>query len=129
MGRPKSLTEKTVAHKSVTPRSPKADNSELIARLRTDAEELARVVICETEKLTGEENVIGPDLEEYQTPLEAALRRAHNALNQLESEYERVTKHSSAATAKAKAAGETLHLWRACRFLNIAVTVLEAQEA
>jgi hypothetical protein len=116
-------------HKSVTPRPPKPDNSELIARLRTDAEELARVVISETEQLTGEENVIGPDPEEYQTPLEGALRRAHNALNRIEDEYDRATKHSSAAATKAKAAGETLHLWRACSFLNIAITVLEAQEA
>jgi len=116
-------------HKSVTPRPPRPDNSELIARLRTDAEELARVVIYETEQLTGEEIVIGPDHNEYQTPLEAALRRAHNTLNQTESEYERATKHSSAATTKAKAAGEILHLWRACSFLNIAITVLEAQEA
>ncbi len=116
-------------HKSVTPRPPKPDNSELIARLRTDAEELARVVISETEQLTGKKIVIGPDPDEYEAPLEAALRRAHDALNQIESEYERATKHSSATTAKAKAAGETLHLWRACRCLKIAITVLEAQEA
>jgi len=116
-------------HKSVTPKPPKPDNSELIARLRTDAEEFARVVIFETEQLTGEENVIGPDPEEYQTPLKAALRMAHNALNRIEDEYDRVTKHSSAATTKAKTAGETLHLWGACSFLNIAITVLEAQEA
>ena len=116
-------------HKSVTPRPPKPDNSELIARLRTDAEELAQVVICETEQLTGEESVIGPDPDEYQTPLEAALRRAHDALNRIESEYERAGKHSSAGTIKAKAAGETLHLWRACNSLNIAITVLEAQES
>jgi hypothetical protein len=116
-------------HKSVTPRSPKPDNSELIARLRTDAEELARVVICETEHLTGEAIGIDPDPEEYQTPLEAALRRSHNALSRIEDEYGQATKHSSAATTKAKAAGETLHLWRACSLLNIAITVLEAQEA
>ena len=60
------------SHQSVTPRPPKPDNGELIARLRTDAEELARVFIYETEQLTGEQNVIGPDPEEYQTPLEAA---------------------------------------------------------
>jgi len=116
-------------HKSITSNPPKPDNSELIARLRTAAEELACVVIYETEQLTGEENVIGPDPEEYQTPLEAALRRAHNALNRIEDEYDRATKDSSAITAKAKAAGEILHLWRACSFLNIAITVLEAQEA
>ena len=72
------------SHKSVTPRPSKPDNSELIARLRTDAEELARVVICETEQLTGEENVIGSDPDEYETPLEAALRRARSALNRIE---------------------------------------------
>jgi hypothetical protein len=117
------------SHKSVTPRPSKPDNSELIARLRTDAEEFARVVIYETEQLTGEENVIGLDLEEYHPSLEAALRKAHNALNRIEDENDRATKHSSGATTKAKAAGETLHLWRACSFLNIAITVLEAQEA
>jgi len=116
-------------HKSVTPRPPRPDNSELIARLRTDAEELARVVIYETEQLTGEENVIGPDPDEYQTPLEAALRRAHNALNRIEDEYDRAMKHSSAITAKAKAAGEILHLWRGCSTIKMAITVLEAQEA
>jgi hypothetical protein len=116
-------------HKNARPRAPKPDNSELIARLGTDAEELARIVIYETERLTGEENIIGSDPDEYETPLEAALRRAHDALNRIESEYQGATKHSSAATAKAKAAGETLHLWRACSFLNIAITVLEAQES
>ena len=117
------------SHGSNTPRPPKPDNSELIARLRTDAEGLARVVICETEQLTGEAISIGSDPDEYETPLEAALRRAHNALNRIEDEYDRARKDSSAATTKAKAAGETLHLWRACSFLNIAITVLEAQEA
>ena len=116
------------SHGSNTPKPPKPDNSELIARLRADAEELARVVIYETEQLTGEAIGIGPDPEEYQTPLEA-LRRPHNALSRIEDEYDRATKHSSAASTKAKAAGETLHLWRACSFLNIAITVLEAQEA
>jgi hypothetical protein len=117
------------SHKNAKPQAPKPDNSELIARLLTDAEELARVVIYETEQLTGEENVIGPDPDEYQTPLEAALRRAHNALNRIEDEYDRATKHSSATTAKAKAAREILHLWRACSCLKTTITVLEAQEA
>ncbi len=117
------------SRKNAKPQAPKPDNSEFIARLLTDAEELGRVVIYETEQPTGEENVIGPDPDEYQTPLEAALRRAHNALNRIEDEYERAMKHSSAITAKAKAAGEILHLRRSCSFLNIAITVLEAQEA
>jgi multidrug resistance efflux pump len=115
-------------YKSLTLRSPKPNNSELIARLRTDAEELARVVISETEQLTGGKILIGPDPDEYEAPLEAALRRAHDALNQIESEYERATKHSSASTAKARATGETLQLWRASRCLKIAIIVLEAQE-
>ena len=116
-------------YKSFTLRPRKPNNSELIARLRTDAEELARVVISETEQLTGGKIVIGPDPDEYEAPLEAVLRRAHDALNQIESEYERATKHSSATTAKAKAVGETLQLWWACRCLKIAITVLEAQKA
>jgi hypothetical protein len=117
------------SHGSNTPKPPKPDNGDLIARLRADAEELARVVIYETEQLTGEEIVIGPDPDEYQTPLEAELKRAHTALNRIESEYEHAGKHRPAASPHARAAGEILHLWRACSFLNIAITVLEAQEA
>jgi len=116
-------------HKNARQRVPKPDNSELIARLGTDAEELARIVIYETEQLTGEENVIGSDPDEYETPLEGALRRARSALNRIEHEYDRATKDSSATTAKAKAAGEILHLWRPCSILKTAITVLEAQEA
>ena len=59
-------------HKNARPQTPQPDNSELIARLRTDAEELARIVIYQTEQLTGEENVIGSDPDECETPLEAA---------------------------------------------------------
>jgi hypothetical protein len=117
------------SHGSNTPKPPKPDNSELIARLRADAEELARVVIYETEQLTGEEIVIGPDPDEYQTPLEAELKRAHTALNRIESEYEHAGKHRPAASPHARAAGEILHLWRACSSLKTAITVLEAQEA
>ena len=115
-------------HKDVKPHSCKPDNSELVARLRADAEELARLVIYETEQLTGEEIVIGPDPDEYQGPLEAALSRAHDALDRVKSGYEQAPKHSSAATTKAKAAGEILYLWRAWSSLKTAITVLEAQE-